>query len=136
MPKFVVHQHAHHGWTTNSYEADVFEEAARIDILESHSFLKEIVHKIDFSIIEGNLYYSVSYNGEEPRPYLNPFGDGFQRKGDYWFGGKIREGSSDDCLDCGGTGINHYYVWRQCWGCGDQELDGRGTGKNKLECVG
>ena len=35
-----------------------------------------------------------------------------------------------DCPKCGGTGINHYYSWKECWSCGDDKKDGKSSGKS------
>ncbi len=122
--EIIVHQHQHHGWTTETYKASCFDDAARMDILAHHPFLSKFKHKIAF---EENRYI-VTYE-DKTRRMLGGMVQPIQYPGDYWFGDKIREGSSDDCESCGGTGINHYNPFVQCWACGHEKRPGKGTGK-------
>lgn len=129
--EYVIHQHHHYGWTTNVHEADNPEEALRADVLKYHPWLAE--HEHELVLKEGR--YSVSYEGAAPREVFG----GFQYKGDHWFGDQIRVGEADDCNSCGGTGVNHYYSWCQCWKCGEPDdssragyRTGRSSGKRMI----
>ena len=125
---YVVHQHHHYGWTMNTHLAGSPEEAMRNDLLKYHPWLSEYGHKVSFS--DGR--YKVEYAGEPyPRAYYTT--PSWARMGDYWFGERIHIGSPDDCNKCGGTGVNHYYPWRQCWACGNGETKGKSSGKKKAQ---
>lgn len=132
MAEFIVHQHHHFGWRTRRHEAASAEDAMRMDILLDHPWLVEYEHRLDLE--EGA--YAVYYEG--PLRQL-PLGQ-IQGKGDYWFGDDIRIGSEDDCNACGGTGVNHYNPFVQCWSCGEripggkshQMMPGRSSGKIKV----
>jgi hypothetical protein len=127
MAKFVVHQHHHYGWTKNVHITASFEEAARADIYKYHPWLKDYGHTISFT----NGDYEVKYNGEPyPPAYHNT--PAWASMDDHWFGERLHQGAIDDCDKCGGTGVNHYYSWRQCWACGDKDKDGKSSGKQKV----
>jgi hypothetical protein len=123
---FTVHQHHHFGWTMNSYSAVSPEAAMRQDILRYHPWLPDFGYRLAFK--DGR--YSVEYAGEPyPPAYFNT--PAWARMGSFWFGERIHIGSADDCNKCGGTGVNHYYSWRQCWACGNGEAKGKSSGKRK-----
>lgn len=131
MTEYVIHQHHHYGWTKRIHEAENENEAKLKDILKDHDWLPEYEYSIKFTD-DG---YSVTYEGE-PRWVFG----GTQYKGDHWFADQMRVGELDDCDKCGGTGVNHYYSWCQCWKCGEMDKtskvgykDGRSSGKMKVE---
>jgi len=128
MPSFVVHQHTHAGWYKHTHEAADANAAMYADLLRNHPWLRKYGHKAVFE--EGR--YVIQYNGE-------PFPPCYQGEKDFmfpnWFGDRIHIGEPDDCAKCGGTGVNHYNPFRQCWECGDQELRGTSTGKIKTEAA-
>jgi hypothetical protein len=131
MRKYHVHQHHHYGWTTNVLEAETAHDAMTADIMKSHPWLADYEHALVFK--DGR--YSVTYEGATPRPIFG----GEQVKGDHWFADQIHVGEADDCTACGGTGINHYYSWCQCWQCGETDprsalfyKKGRSSGKRMV----
>jgi hypothetical protein len=131
MTTFTVHQHHHHGWTTNVHDAETAEEAMKADVMEYHPWLADYWH----SLVLKDGRYSVTYEGEEPRQTFSRI----QFKGDHWFGDQIHIGEADDCTACGGTDINHYHSWCQCWKCGETDpkstfiyTKGRSSGKQKV----
>jgi hypothetical protein len=98
-------------------------------MLVTHDWLpkKEHAHTWKLETFNGVDYVTVSTVEYKPLAlgrYLLP--------GPFWFSCKVRKGKVDDCLKCGGTGQSHYYCWKQCWACGDKELDGRSSGKAAL----
>ncbi len=118
----IVHIHNHAGWKTFTVHAATDEHAFVVVILQTHGFLSEFQDQYEISFDRDG--YAVKYTGP-PRPIFG----GTQYPGDHWFSDLIRIGEADDCYGCGGTGVNHYYGWRQCWKCGDQKLDGQSSGK-------
>lgn len=131
MTSFIIHQHHHYGWTTDTVEAADTENAMILNILKYHMFLEKRYsgnYLIEFKpALYGDCYrYCVRWANDQPKiDHVGPP----MYEGDTWFGDLIRVGAPEDCRRCGGTGSNHYYSWKQCWACGDQEKDGRGTGK-------
>ncbi len=120
----VVHQHHHFGWTMNTHTALSAEEAMRKDVLRYHPWLPQYGHRLSFS--EGR--YRVEYDGEPyPRAYFHT--PAWAKMGDYWFGGRLHIGQADDCEKCGGTGVNHYNPFFECWKCGDGKTKGKSSGK-------
>lgn len=125
MSEYVVYQHHHYGWTKTSHIAEDAQGALQADVCHFHPWLIQYGHKIEFKD-DG---YVVYYDGE---PYPPAYYSNHPMRlvmGTYWFGDQIRIGQPDDCPECGGTGINHYNPFVQCWECGDEAKEGRGTGK-------
>jgi len=125
MSQFVVCQHHHYGWTKNTHEAATEKDAMLADILKYHDWLPNYSHQVEFK--EGR--YAVTYTGENRSLPLGRI----QRNGDRWFSDQIRIGAAGDCVACGGTGVNHYNPFVQCWKCGDKTQRGVGAGKMKCE---
>jgi hypothetical protein len=125
--EFLVHCHNHAGWEQSIEEAESPAEAINQAIIRHHDFL-EAEYSGQYSI-EVNLEctsYRVDWTDPEPKPIFG----GYLWPG-YWFGGKVRIGEDGDCPACGGTGVNHYNPFMQCWACGNSKEKGRGSGKTK-----
>lgn len=119
MKEYVVHQRHHFGWTKTKVMAESPNDAMYRDVLSSHDFLTKDNHTHYVSEY-GVLIYSA---------YTRRTLGGLLREGDLWFSVRCRIGENDDCDKCGGTGINYYNPFIQCWECGDGESEGKGTGK-------
>ena len=136
MAEFIVHIHNHAGWKKNRVDAATQIDAIKAEIYRTHEWLSEYPHEIKFDgddATSDDHRYAVYYTGEVRTLPL-----GFrQYPGDLWFSDFIRVGEEDDCKSCGGTGINHYYHWCQCWRCGEKPgkqhkafyAEGRSSGK-------
>lgn len=129
---FLLHMHNHAGWFTQSIQAENLTEA----------LVKGLDKRAGFLSKEYTGLYQVEYDdplSEFPRyrviwdsstPKYFPFDQPLQ-KGDVWWSDRFQVGGLEDCEKCGGTGVNHYNPFNQCWSCGDSNQEGKGTGKNK-----
>lgn len=129
MPEYIVHIHQHFGWETTREPGETFAEAAVAAVVrvckERNLNLDEIPHAVEYRDRDG--YQSVVFYETSRRRIFG----GYTYPGEYWFSDQVRQGHEDDCLSCGGTGVNHYNPFRQCWSCGDQEQNGKSSGKLK-----
>ncbi len=126
MEKFIIHAHHHYGWTTHEVEAEDYANACYKAMLVTHDWLPKKEHNHTWALETFNGVDHITVRTVEYKPlalgrYLSP--------GEYWFNCRVRKGEADDCPKCGGTGHSHYYGWKQCWACGDKELDGKSSGK-------
>jgi hypothetical protein len=130
MMEFILHMHNHAGWSTQTIEAKTLTEALTKGLNETAEFLsKEYAEKYKVEHDDpADKYprYRILWNDDEPKTFYQgtPL-----NKGDVWWSDRFQVGKADDCTSCGGTGINHYNSFMQCWKCGDREKEGKGTGK-------
>jgi hypothetical protein len=143
--EFVIQRHEHHGWTKDVEVADNAREAIRANILHSHDWLANYAGKFSIEVWVNSTFGKDHKIAETEEELLNaecvrarviwqdetpyPIFGGCIREGEIWFGVRVRIGEKDDCPECGGTGINHYNPFNQCWACGDKDKKGRGSGK-------
>ena len=129
--EFVLHLHNHAGWRMRIISAISLEKAISEGLKETALFLSEKYankHRIECDDPNDNYpRYRVIWDCDEPKIF--PLHWMTLRKGDVWWSDRFQVGEKDDCSKCGGTGINHYYSWKQCWECGDSSLTGKGSGK-------
>ena len=131
MAKYIIHHLNHAGWSTGEVETETLEEAIRLTLNSTTaSFLdKEYKDKYRIECDDPKSEYPryrVIWDNEEMKEFL------FRRplkKGDVWWSERYELGAEDDCHKCGGTGVNHYNPFVQCWNCGDSTMKGRGSGK-------
>ena len=127
MSKFIVHIHRHCGWYTTEAEGTTFAEAAVTAViatcLKYGLDVNTIPHSVAFQEKDG--YASVVFKEQSTRAVYG----GMTQAGNLWFANRVRQGQPDDCPSCGGTGINHYNPFMQCWACGDKAQKGQGSGK-------
>lgn len=127
----ILHLHNHAGWLTQRIEVATIEEAIKEGLRKRSSFLeKEYQGRYRIEHDDPNdehPRFRVVWDDDEPKTFM--WGD-TRRKGDVWWSDRYELGEENDCEKCGGTGINHYNPFRQCWACGDKELEGKGLGKN------
>ena len=125
--EYVVHIRRHCGWHTTREVAPNFSDAAiRAVVRTCKEFdldVDKIPHRVEFQDDE---YPYVTFWETSHRPVA--FGR-MQQPGDLWFSDRVREGAEDDCHACGGTGVNFYNPFVQCWKCGDQTAKGQSSGK-------
>lgn len=129
----IIHMHNHAGWRMHTVDAETVADSIKIALRETAKFLDDdyagkwrLSH--DDPAAEAPRFRIV-WDHDEPKTFIL----GYPRhRGDEWWSDRFQVGAEDDCPQCGGTGINHYYGWRQCWACGDRDQDGRGTGKANL----
>ncbi len=132
MKNFTIHQKHHYGWTKDTFQVNSLNDAVKQSVLKYHDFLEK----------EYSGEYRIEHNiGKDKYPEYSVIWDNSKKskgfaltksvlvKGDLWFSDRILHGQPDDCTDCGGTGVNRYNPWMQCYGCGDENLEGKGTGK-------
>ena len=132
MHEYVLHMHNHAGWFTQKIKAKSIAQALIKGLDARAGFLsKEYMGRYRIEHDDPTSEYPrfrVIWNDKTPKFFA--FGRPI-RKGDMWWSDRFQIGDENDCESCGGTGANHYYPGRQCWKCGDQNLDGRGTGKKQ-----
>lgn len=135
---FIINQHFHYGWVSDTIKCENIDKAIEIAVLKYHEFLEK-----DFK----GKYKIVNTLKSDPYPMAKVYWDcenpksriilsrnmvpSLLHKGDLWFCHPIRIGSKNDCKECGGTGINHYNPFVQCYMCGNLKLRGKGTGKKQ-----
>lgn len=133
MTTYLVHMHRHCGWYTATAEGATFAEAAVKAVIEMclkyGLDVNTVPHTVEY--IEYKGYPHVAFTETSRRQVWGRV----TKPGDAWFWEQVREGQDEDCLKCGGTGINHYNPFMQCWGCGNHKEKGQGSGKKHLEAV-
>lgn len=128
--EYILHMHNHTGWHTQEIVAENIEEVIKKGLHDSAKFLEK--EYADSYRIEHNYgqskspRFKVIWDSDNIKEFL--YGKPL-KKGDTWWSDRFEIGEKDDCQSCGGTGSNHYISWKQCFSCGNQELDGKGTGK-------
>jgi hypothetical protein len=126
----IVHIKRHCGWYTAEATGGTFAEAAIAAVVATckkfRLDLDTIPHAVAFK--DDPEYPYVAFRETASRPIFG----GITRPGDLWFSETVRPGRADDCPSCGGTGVNFYNPFNQCWSCGDMKQRGKGTGKHKL----
>lgn len=124
--EFIVHIRRHCGWHTTREAGANFGDAAIKAVVrtcaEFNLDVAEVPHRVEFR--DGD-YPAVIFWETSQRPVFM----GTQFPGDLWFSDRVREGAEDDCPKCGGTGVNFYNPFVQCWECGDQTVKGQSSGK-------
>lgn len=128
----IVHQHHHYGWTKDEEDSKSLDEAVRLNVLRYHDFLtdyQESDYEISHDIGAEFPRYRVIWSADNPKPLAL---GSCVNSGQVWFGDRIEIGEPDDCDKCGGTGVNHYNPFVQCWKCGDGKTEGKGSGKISL----
>lgn len=128
MKTYIVQIKRHCGWYATTAEGETFSEAAIGAVIATSK-------KFDLDLSEYKVSYKFDVDGEYQRVqvFWEEYHDymlfGHAKPGDYWFGHLVREGSEEDCEYCGGTGQDYYNFWKQCWSCGDDEIEGKSSGK-------
>jgi len=126
----IIHLHNHAGWRMRDIDAPSVAEAIRIGLGETAGFLeKEYAgrYRIEHDDPAAEYpKYRIIWDHAEPKTFIFGYP---RRKGEEWWSDRFQVGAVDDCDMCGGTGVNHYNPWRQCWACGDKDKEGRGAGK-------
>lgn len=126
----IIHMHNHAGWRMREVDAATVGEAIKLALRETAKFLDdEYAEKWRLDHDDPSVEYPkfrIIWDHDEPKTFIL----GCPRyRGDIWWSDRFQVGESDDCPSCGGTGTSHYYIWRQCWSCGDKDKEGRSTGK-------
>lgn len=135
MTLFILHMHNHAGWHTQHINAETLEAAIVKGLDRTADFLSQEYagrYRVEHDDPASEFpCYRVIWDSDEP----NWFGLGRSRlrKGEEWWSNRFQVGEPDDCEDCGGTGVNHYNPFLQCWACGDQNLRGKGSGKKNAK---
>ena len=131
MHTHILHLHNHAGWYTQEITASSQEEAIKLGLVKRAGFLEKDYkgqYRIEFDDPNSEFpRFRVIWNDDKPKTF--PFGQSSLQKGDCWWSDRFQFGSKEDCTKCGGTGISHYSIFKQCWSCGDSKLQGRGTGQ-------
>lgn len=132
MTAFIIHLHNHAGWYTQTIEADNLADAIKKALHKRATFLSRKYngkYKIEHDDPNsGHPRFRVVWDDDAPKHFA---WRATMCKGDVWWSDRFQVGEPDDCTSCGGTGVNHYNLFMQCWSCGDSTLKGKGTGKNK-----
>jgi hypothetical protein len=111
MPEFIVRMHNHAGWQSSTHSAENATEAARQAVMDRVPWLMQYPHELTIDLEKKR--YRVDYTGPPRMVAL-----GHVQEAGYWWSEDIRIGKPDDCLACGGSGMDHYtHGLSQCWKC-------------------
>jgi hypothetical protein len=131
MSKFWLHYFNHAGFLAlEEIEVESVEDAAYKQMLSRHDFLTEegATPHTWKARRRDNWWIDIAVYADA----LHPIFGGTLQKGDYWFKSSHRLGEKDDCRSCGGTGGDHYRLFRtQCWACGESGKPGSGSCKQR-----
>ena len=129
MREYILHMKNHAGWHTQFIIAESVMNAITQGLDCRASFLSQKYagkYKIEHDDPQSERpQFYVKWDSDQPKSFS--YGQPLNR-GDLWWSDQFRIGSLDDCQSCGGTGVNHYNPFNQCWGCGDKNKEGRGSG--------